>query len=77
MIAGGFQALTGLVAIFENEFSVEPRNYLVKFDATTWGWVHLLLGVLVFFAGVAVMNGKTWGRTVGIILAAHGRELAR
>ena len=70
MMAGGFQALTGLVAIFENEFYVETRNYLVKFDATTWGWVHLLLGLLVFFAGFAVMSGKTWGRTVGIILAA-------
>ena len=70
IMAGGFQALTGLVAIFENEFYVETRNYLVKFDATTWGWVHLLLGLLVFFAGFAVMSGKTWGRTVGIILAA-------
>lgn len=70
MMAGGFQALAGLVAIFENEFYVETRNYLVKFDATTWGWVHLLLGLLVFFAGFAVMSGKTWGRTVGIILAA-------
>ena len=69
IMAGGFQALTGLVAIFENEFYVETRNYLVKFDATTWGWVHLLLGVVVLFAGFAVMSGKTWGRTIGIILA--------
>ncbi len=70
IMAGGFQALTGLVAVFENEFYVETRNYLVKFDATTWGWVHLVLGLLVFFAGLAVMSGKTWGRTFGIILAA-------
>ena len=69
ILAGGFQALTGLVAIFENEFYVETRNYLVKFDATTWGWVHLLLGLLVLFAGFAVMSGKTWGRVIGIILA--------
>jgi hypothetical protein len=69
ILAGGFQAMTGLVAIFENEFYVETRNYLLKFDATTWGWVHLLLGLLVLFAGFAVMSGKTWGRTVGITLA--------
>ena len=69
IMAGGFQALTGLVGVFENEFYVETRNYLVKFDATTWGWIHLLLGLLVFFAGFAVMSGKTWGRTIGIILA--------
>ena len=69
IMAGGFQALTGLVAIFENEFYVETRDYLVKFDATTWGWIHLLLGLLVLCAGFAVMSGKVWGRTIGIILA--------
>jgi hypothetical protein len=69
IMAGGFQALTGLVAIFENEFYVATRNYLVQFDATTWGWVHLLLGLLVLFGGFAVMSGKIWGRTIGIILA--------
>jgi len=69
IMAGGFQALAGLVAIFENEFFVETRNYLVQFDATSWGWIHLLLGLLVLFAGFAVMSGQTWGRTVGVILA--------
>jgi hypothetical protein len=69
IMAGGFQALTGLVGVFENEFYVETRNYLVKFDATTWGWIHLLLGLLVLFAGFAVLAGKIWGRTIGIILA--------
>jgi hypothetical protein len=69
IMAGGFQALAGLVAIFENEFFVSTRNYIVKFDATSWGWIHLLLGLVVLFAGFAVMSGKTWGRTVGVILA--------
>jgi hypothetical protein len=69
IMAGGFQALAGLVAIFENEFFVSTRNYIVKFDATSWGWIHLLLGLLVLFAGFAVMSGQTWGRTVGVILA--------
>jgi hypothetical protein len=69
ILAGGFQALAGLVALFENEFFVATRNYLVQFDATSWGWIHLLLGAMVFFAGFAVMSGKTWGRAVGITLA--------
>ncbi len=69
IMAGGFQAFAGLVALFENEFYVATRNYLVKFDATNWGWVHLLLGLMVLFAGLAVMSGQTWGRVVGITLA--------
>ncbi|MBB4765044.1 DUF7144 family membrane protein [Actinoplanes digitatis] len=69
IMAGAFQALTGLVAIFENEFYVSTRNYLLQFDVTTWGWIHLLLGLLVLFAGFAVLSGQTWGRAIGITLA--------
>ena len=35
-----------------------------------WGWIHLLLGVLVGLAGVAVIRGQAWGRFTGIALAA-------
>jgi hypothetical protein len=56
ILAGGFQILAGLVALFENEFYVTTRNYLLKFDATSWGWIHLLLGLLVLFAGFAVLS---------------------
>jgi len=69
VMSGAFQAFTGLVALFENEFYVATRNYLFQFDATTWGWIHLLGGVLVLLAGFAVMAGRTWGRVVGITLA--------
>src|SRR5215212_6359295 len=40
IMTGVFQALQGLVAIFENEFYVPTRNYLFQFDATAWGWIH-------------------------------------
>ena len=69
IMSGVFQALAGLVAIFENEFYVATRNYLLKFDATTWGWIHLILGLLVAFAGWGLLSGRTWARTVAIILA--------
>jgi hypothetical protein len=69
IMSGFFQALAGLVALFENEFYVATRNYLFQFDATSWGWIHLLVGLIVAFAGFAVMAGRTWGRVVGITLA--------
>jgi len=69
IMAGGFQAFSGLVALFENEFYVATRNYLFQFDATAWGWIHLIGGLLVMLAGFAVIAGQTWARVVGIILA--------
>jgi hypothetical protein len=69
MMAGIFQALNGLIAIFQDEFYVRTPNYIFQFDATTWGWVHLLLGIVVVLAGWGLLSGQTWARVVGITLA--------
>jgi hypothetical protein len=69
LMVGVFQVLQGLVAIFENEFYVATRKYLFQFDATTWGWIHLILGLLVAFAGWGLLSGRTWARVVAITLA--------
>ena len=69
IMVGVFQAIAGLVAIFENEFYVATRNYLFKFDATTWGWIHLIVGLIVVFAGWGLLSGRTWARVVGNTLA--------
>jgi hypothetical protein len=69
IMVGIFQAFAGLVALFNDNFYVATREYLYQFDVTTWGWIHLIGGVLVALAGWAVLAGQTWGRVIGIILA--------
>jgi hypothetical protein len=69
IMSGVFQALEGLIAIFQNEFYVTTRNYIFQFDATTWGWIHLVLGLLVALAGWGLLSGRTWARAAAIILA--------
>jgi hypothetical protein len=69
IIGGIFQALQGLAGIVENEFYVTTRNYVFEADATTWGWTHLIIGVIVGLAGLALLSGQTWARVVGIFLA--------
>jgi hypothetical protein len=70
ILVGLWQALAGLIAIFENEFYVQTRNYLFEFDATAWGWIHLVIGAIVAFAGWGLLSGQTWARVVGITVAA-------
>jgi hypothetical protein len=70
LMVGAWQALAGLIAIFENEFYLATRNYLFELDATTWGWIHLVVGIIVALAGWGLLTGKTWARIVGITLAA-------
>jgi hypothetical protein len=69
VMIGVFQALTGLVAIFNDEFYVVARNYTFDLDVTAWGWIHLILGVIIAFAGISIYSGATWARAVGIVLA--------
>lgn len=69
MVVGGFNAIQGLVALFQDDFFVALPNYLLEVDVTAWGWVHLVVGVLVVVAGIAVLSGRVWARTVGVVLA--------
>lgn len=69
MITGVWQALAGIAALLEDEVYVTTPGYVYSFDLTAWGWVHLLLGVLVAGAGFAVTRGSLWARVVGIALA--------
>lgn len=69
IMIGAFQVLIGLSGLFEDEIYVATPSYVLEFDTTVWGWIHLLLGVVVLFAGTAVLSGRVWGRIVGISLA--------
>jgi hypothetical protein len=69
IMLGTFEALNGLGAIFEDQFYVKTSNYFLEFDVTTWGWIHLLIGIGVVVAGIFVFTGALWARMVGIVLA--------
>jgi hypothetical protein len=69
-ILGFFHALAGFAGIVEDEILVATPSYLLQLDVTTWGWIHLILGIVVLLAGFAVFNGSVWARTVGVVIAA-------
>lgn len=69
IIVGMFQFFAGLAAIFNDELFVIGYEYIYKFDTTAWGWIHMLLGVVLFLAGLFLLQGAVWARTVAVILA--------
>jgi hypothetical protein len=70
MLAGLWGFLEGLAAIIKGGFFVVLPNYAYNVSTTGWGWVHLILGVVVFLAGACLFMDMTWARVTGIILAA-------
>jgi len=70
ILLGAIQIVEGLVALLRPDYYlVGSEGLVVSLSFTGWGWVHLLLGILVLAAGSGVLAGKTWGRVVGVVLA--------
>ncbi|MFI6096537.1 hypothetical protein ACIA8G_13330 [Lentzea sp. NPDC051213] len=69
IVMGSFNAIEGLVALFRGEYYVVSEAQVLVFDITAWGWITLLIGVLVALAGAALLAGAAWARVVAVVLA--------
>jgi hypothetical protein len=69
VLVGIFQAIAGLAAIFDDDFYVVTRNYAFDLDVTAYGWLHLIVGILVVWAGYSLFSRKAWAGIVAIALA--------
>ena len=70
IVMGFWWIITGIVAIAKDEFFVITQEWIFEFDVTAWGWIHLILGIVILAAGFGLYTGQVWARTVGVILAA-------
>lgn len=70
VMVGVFHAIQGLVALLNDEFFVVGQEWTFKFDLTQWGWIHLIGGIVVALAGVALFTGAVWARAVGVAVVA-------
>ncbi|MEV6791687.1 hypothetical protein AB0M87_06745 [Streptomyces sp. NPDC051320] len=70
MIFSGIMAiLEGISALAKDNVFVATHNYTFQFSLTGWGWIHLILGIVVLLAGLALFSGALWARFVGVVLA--------
>jgi hypothetical protein len=69
VMIGIFQAIVGLVAIFDDNFFVVARNYTFDLDTTVFGWVHLIIGLLMAGAGFSLFGRKAYGAVMVLFLA--------
>ncbi|MCZ7631085.1 MAG: hypothetical protein M5U19_19480 [Microthrixaceae bacterium] len=69
VVVGFFQTCAGVVALLEDEFFVVGPEWTFKSDVTTWGWIHLLVGIVVLISGFGIFTGNVAARTVGVIVA--------
>ncbi len=67
IISGSLNALYGLVAVVNDEWVVWTNRASLYLDISQWGWVHLVIGLVVLLSGIGVFSGNVLARTVGVI----------
>jgi hypothetical protein len=70
ILLGTFHAIAGLVALFDEDYYLVGKGGLVvEVDYTGWGWIHLIIGVILILAGMGLFTGQTWARIVAVTVA--------
>lgn len=69
MLSGPLSILMGASGIAQDNNLFSASRYSYRFDLTTWGWIHLVVGVVLVIAGLGVLTNKSWGRGAGAAVA--------
>ncbi|MFD5696783.1 DUF7144 family membrane protein [Streptomyces lasiicapitis] len=72
LVNGVLGVLAGITGIAKDDVYTRLGDYVYKFNLTTWGWIHLVLGVLIAVTGWGILKGAEWARAAGVGLAAVG-----
>ncbi|GHB48325.1 hypothetical protein GCM10010377_44020 [Streptomyces viridiviolaceus] len=68
-LVGVLDLCRGITAIAEDDIFVTTRNYVFAFDLTSWGWIHLVLGVVAVIVSIGLLQTATWARVAGVVIA--------
>jgi hypothetical protein len=68
MIIGAIDFFEGLIAVIRDNYFVVTRNQVFIMDTTKWGWITMILGVILFLVGLGLAGGAGWARWIAIIL---------
>ncbi|HEX2313187.1 MAG TPA: hypothetical protein VHJ17_05615 [Thermomonospora sp.] len=68
-VTGLFNAINGLVGIFDEEYYLVREDDVLLFGFTMWGWIWLLVGFVQLAVAAGISTGQPWARTAGIVLA--------
>ncbi|HEX6666391.1 MAG TPA: hypothetical protein VF081_07340 [Solirubrobacterales bacterium] len=75
VILGCLGVIWGLAAVLNDDVVVVGGHGALVLDLTTWGWIQMLLGVVVGLTGLGLITGNSAARVFGIFLLAINATL--
>lgn len=68
LVEGVLGILKGIVGIAKDDVYAQVGDYTFKFDVTAWGWIHLIVGIVLAIVGVGILQGAAWARGAGVAI---------
>ena len=62
--------LQGITALLNDDLLIIGPNYVYKLNTTTWGWIHIVIAVLMGIVAFGLVFGRSWARVTAIVMAA-------
>jgi hypothetical protein len=69
LMVGTFNVIEGLVALFRGAVLVQTAIGPVIFNVAAWGWIHLLVGLVLLVVGAGVLRGMGMALTAAVVVA--------
>ena len=70
VVSGIFKILDALWAFkYDDKVSNDVETIVFEHNLTAWGWVWLVVGIVLIVAGFGVVNRAQWARWFGVVAA--------
>ncbi|MEO1057061.1 MAG: hypothetical protein AAFY28_09130 [Actinomycetota bacterium] len=70
IITGLFHAMAGIAALVsDDEFFIVDNGWVYELNTTAWGWIHIIVGVIVLLSGIGLFTANLAARVIAIVLA--------
>jgi hypothetical protein len=66
-VIGALDFFEGLIAAIRKHYYVLTPDQIIVFNVHTWGWLTLLWGIVLMFAGWSLLSRATWARWFTIV----------
>ncbi|MCX4751128.1 hypothetical protein OG455_37450 [Kitasatospora sp. NBC_01287] len=70
LLGGLLSVFRGIMGIAKDDVFLRTPNYVFKFDLTSWGWIHLVLGAIAIVVGLGLFRLAVWARILGVAVAS-------
>ena len=69
LITASVEVLQGVEALRSGELLTTSGDQVYEIDLTVWGWIHVVIGILLVAVAVGILRRRSWGQVTGLVVA--------